>query len=547
MSGLKLGRLRSMLGGALHPAVRPLAEQATRGEIGRREFLRTAAFLGVTAASAKAFVGDLGLVGEAVAQGAPKQGGTLRFACSVMEMKDPALVTWAEPSNLYRNSLEFLAEVDADNVTQPYLAEGWKPSDDLKTWTFKLRPGVKWSNGDDFTVEDVEFNFKRWQAPDSKSPNKTSFAMVTKFEKLSDLEFRLTLDRAVLAIPEMLYAYTCPILHRKFDEMGSDWIKNPIGTGPFQMTEYKVSSIAKFKRRDGYWGKPAFLDEIQYIDLGTDIAAHVAALAAGQVDVLYRVTIAEIELVEKLPNVRLLRGKAAQTVVMRMQVDQKPFDDIRVRQAVCLAADNQKMLELAYRNRGVVGENHHVAPFQPEYFKLPPLKRDVAKAKALLAEAGYKDGIDLELVVGNTQGKWEQDASQVLQQALAEAGIRLKLNVMPAAQYWPIWDKVPFGVTFWAHRPLAVMTLDLAYRSGASWNESHFSDKNFDAALDKAMGIVNPRERSQAMEQVEKILQESCVIVQPFWADKFAAVSAKVNNHRPHPADYFRMDRVWMT
>ncbi|MFX8649029.1 ABC transporter substrate-binding protein, partial [Acinetobacter baumannii] len=88
---------------------------------------------------------------------------------------------------------------------------------------------------------------------------------------------------------------------------------------------------------------------------------------------------------------------------------------------------------LAYRNRGVVGENHHVAPFQPEYFKLPPLKRDVARAKALLAEAGYKDGIDLELVVGNTQGKWEQDASQVLQQALAEAGIRLKLNVMPAA------------------------------------------------------------------------------------------------------------------
>ncbi|MFX9193189.1 ABC transporter substrate-binding protein, partial [Acinetobacter baumannii] len=87
--------------------------------------------------------------GEAAAQGTPKPGGTLRFACSVMEMKDPALVTWAEPSNLYRNSLEFLAEVDADNVTQPYLAEGWKPSDDLKTWTFKLRPGVKWSNGDD--------------------------------------------------------------------------------------------------------------------------------------------------------------------------------------------------------------------------------------------------------------------------------------------------------------------------------------------------------------------------------------------------------------
>ena len=155
-----------------------------------------------------------------------------------------------------------------------------------------------------------------------------------------------------------------------------------------------------------------------------------------------------------------------------MKPAEKPFDDIRVRKAVVLAADNQKMLDIAVRGIGVVAENHHVAPFQPEYAKLPPLKRDVAEAKRLLAEAGYKDGIDLELTLGNTQGVWEQDTAQVLQQNLAEAGIRLKLNVIPAAQFWPIWTKVPFGMTYWAHRPLGVMTLDLAYRSGAAWNKS---------------------------------------------------------------------------
>jgi peptide/nickel transport system substrate-binding protein len=315
--------------------------------------------------------------------------------------------------------------------------------------------------------------------------------------------------------------------------------------------EYAVSRTARFQKRPDYWGKAdgnsALLDEIAYIDMGTDVAAHIAALAAGQVDVLYRVTIAEIDLVQKLPNVTLLKENAAQTLVLRMQADQKPFDDIRVRKAVVLAADNAKMLQLAYRGQGVVGENHHVAPFQPEYFKLPEVKRDVAAAKKLLADAGHTNGIDLELTLGNTQGKWEQDTAQVLQQSLAEAGIRLKLNVLPAAQYWPIWDKVPFGLTYWAHRPLAVMTLDLAYRSGAAWNESHFASKEFDAALDKAMAIVDPKARSKAMETVEKIIQDAAVMVQPYWPANFSAISNKVQGHRAHPAHYFRMDRVWLS
>jgi peptide/nickel transport system substrate-binding protein len=149
--------------------------------------------------------------------------------------------------------------------------------------------------------------------------------------------------------------------------------------------------------------------------------------------------------------------------------------------------------------------------------------------------------------LGNTQGKWEQDTAQVLQQSLAEAGIRLKLNVLPAAQYWPIWDKVPFGLTYWAHRPLAVMTLDLAYRSGAAWNESHGASNEFDAALDKAMAIVDPKARSKAMETVEKIIQDAAVMVQPYWPANFSAISNKVQGHRAHPAHYFRMDRVWLS
>lgn len=532
--------LRNNDGSPLHPAVADLQDQVLRGEIDRRGFLRTVAWLGVSVASAEALLGLSGCAPAAVTD--PR--GRLRFVCAVQQMTDPALTTWIEASNLYRNSLEFLTEVDADNITRPYLAESWKPSDDLKTWTFRLRPGVKWSNGDAFNADDVAFNFKRWTDPKSQSVNRTTFSIIDGFEKTDDLGFVLHLKRPVCSLPEQLYAYTCPIVHRRFEAEGGDWPKNPVGTGPFQLVGYEVSRSARFRRRPDYWGPPAAVEAIDYVDLGTDVATHVAALAAGQVDILYRVTIAEIDLVKRLPHARLLSGQAAHTLVMRMQSTQKPFDDKRVRQAVVAAADNAQMLKFAYRGQGVVGENHHVAPFQPDYGALPAPRRDLARARRLLAEAGHPNGIDLTLTLGNTQGRWEQDTAQILQQNCAEAGIRLKLNVIPAAEYWSIWDKTPFGLTYWSHRPLGVMLLDLAYRTGGDWNESRFANADFDQALDGAMAILDPKARGAAMAKAQKILQDEAVMVQPYWPLKFTAVSDRVRGHRVHPSDYFRMDRV---
>ena len=204
------------------------------------------------------------------------------------------------------------------------------------------------------------------------------------------------------------------------------------------------------------------------------------------------------------------------------------------------------MLRLAYRDFGVLGEHHHVAPFLPDYFRLPPVKRDVAGARRLLAEAGYPDGIDLTLALGNTQGRYEQDTAQVLQQNCAEAGIRLNLRVVPAAQYWTIWDKVPFGMTYWAHRPQGIMVLELAYRSGSAWNESRFANSSFDAALDRALGILDPRQRAAVMGECQRILQEQAVMVQAYFPKKFTVVGSRVRGFRADPQDYYRMDKVWL-
>lgn len=539
-------KLKNNGGGPLHPWVPQLAEMARRGRIGRRDFLRTTALLGVSVASAKAFLGgplDTFGVGPALAQ-TPKRGGKLRMAMQTQEITDPALYNWIEASDITRNVIEYLTEVDAENVVHPYLAESWSPSADLKTWTFKLRQGVKWSNGDDFTTDDVEANFKRWLDPASKSVNRTQFTGI-EFEKTGPHDFVLHLAKPKLSIPEELYAYTCAIVHRSFDQTGANFQKNPIGTGPYSLAQFNIGQRARVVRRDGYWGEAPFLDEIEYIDLGTNIQTQLAALAASQVDILYRITAADLDLAKRLPNVQILSVPSAMTVCLRMQMDNPPFDDINVRKAVVLAADNQKMLDFALRGQGLLGQNFHVASSQPEYFPMPPVKRDVAQAKELLGKSAWKER-SLEILVGNTQGPFEQDAAQILQQNLNEIGINLKLKVLPPSQYWPIWDKVPFGVTFWAHRPLGVMTLDLAYRSGAVWNETHFNVPEFDKALDNAIGIIDPGERSKAMQPVETILQEQAVMVQPFFVTKFTAASKKVQNFQMHPAEYFKMDKVWL-
>jgi peptide/nickel transport system substrate-binding protein len=552
-----LDALRNNDGSKLHPAARELTHDALRNVTDRRSVLRVLSWLGVSMVSARGVLGlparaaDVGAAGAAAPVAMrggvmPKSGGTLRFVCSIQQMTDPAATTWIEASNLFRNSVEFLTYVDTDNATHPYLAESWHPSEDLKTWDFKLQQGIRWSNGDPFTVADVAFNLNRWIAPSSKSPNRTTFAAITGVESLDDLRFRIHLSRPVCSLPEHLYAATCPILHRRFEEQGANWPRNPIGTGPFQLTDYHVSRIAVFKRRRDYWGQPAYLDEIRYLDLGTEIATHVAALAAGQVDALYRITISELDLVKRFPAMQLLSEPSAQTLVMRMQQDQKPFNDVRIRKAVVLSSDREQMLQLAYRNHGVLGEHHHVAPFHPDYFPLPPIKRDVAGARRLLVEAGYPNGIDITLALGNTQGRYEQDTAQVLQQNCAEAGIRLNLQVVPAAQYWTIWDKVPFGMTYWGHRPLGIMVLELAYRSGSVWNESHFANASFDAALDKALAILDPRQRAVAMGDAERILQQEAVMVQAYFAKKFTVVGAHVRGFRADPRDYYRMDGVWL-
>ncbi len=548
-----------------------------RGLINRREFVRFATLLGMAAGAAYAAAG---LTAPAMADGtlpfpavdpAAKRGGKLRVGQMVGRMQDPATYNWTEMANQTRPILEYLTMLGPDNVVRPMLAESWTPAADLKTWTLKVRAGVMWHNGEPLTAEHVAWNLRRWADPALGSSNLglSTFAALTELTGEKDAKgravrrpvpsaievldlrtLRLNLTQPVLSVAEDCAEYSTLIAHPSFKAPLSH---QPIGTGPYTLAELRVADRCILKRitktTDGkefrYWGGDVYLDEIHFFNYEQE--NQTAALASGDVDAIYELTVEQLELARSIPNARISSVETAQTLCCRMQVDVKPFNDIRVRRALVKAADNAGIKQLVFGEHGSVANNFHVAPIHPEYFPLPPIVRDVAGAKQLLREAGYDKGIDLTIVVGNNDGPWQQAACEALRDQVKEAGINLAIDVVPPTKYWEVWNKVPFGATSWSHRPLGTMALAEAYRSGASWNETHFSDPQFDQALAEAEATLDVAERKAKMQRVEQILRDAALMIQPFWRPVFVLASSKVHGYQAHPARQMQLTKVWMS
>jgi peptide/nickel transport system substrate-binding protein len=560
-----------------NPLLPALRDQLHRGLINRRAFVRLATLFGVAAGAAYAMAG---LAAPAMAGStlpfpavdpAAKRGGKLRVGQMVGRMQDPATYNWTEMANQTRPILEYLTMLGADNVVRPMLAESWTPSADLKTWTLKVRPGVMWHNGEPLTAEHVAWNLRRWADPGLGSSNLglSTFAALTELtgekdvkgravrkplpsavEVLDSHTVRLNLTQPVLSVAEDCAEYSTLIAHPSFRAPLSH---QPIGTGPYTLAELRVADRCILKRitrtTDGgefrYWGGDVYLDEIHFFNFEQE--NQTAALASGDVDAIYELTVEQLELARSIPNARISSVETAQTLCCRMQVDVKPFNDVRVRRALVKAADNAAIKQLVFGEHGSVANNFHVAPIHPEYFPLPPAVRDLAGARQLLREAGYDKGIDLTIVVGNNDGPWQQAACEALRDQVKEAGINLAIDVVPATKYWEVWNKVPFGATSWSHRPLGTMALAEAYRSGASWNETHFSDPQFDQALAEAEATLDVVQRKAKMQRVEQILRDAALMIQPFWRPVFVLASSKVHGYQAHPARQMQLTKVWMS
>ncbi len=526
------------------------------GTLDRREFLRLATLLGLSAAAAQALTGSAVSPARA-APAAP--GGTLRISMRVPDLRSPHTYSWAYDSNVARQVNDYLTRTGADNITRPWLLEGWKVSDDLKTWTLRLRKDVRWSNGDTLVADHVMWNFRRWLDPavgssilglmkgylleevdggapgaDGKKRKITRLWSENAIEKIDDHTIRLNLKAPQIAVPEHLFHYPALILH---PSEGGVWRKGAIGTGAFTIEDIQVGRRAVLVRREGYWGVGPHLDRLEFIDHGDEAQAALAALASRQVHGLYEASITQYAAIKRLAHVKLHVVETGQTAVARMQVTQRPFDDARVRKAMRLALDTEKLLKIGHLSLGQPGEHHHVSPSHPEYYRLPAMKQDIPAARRLLAAAGFPSGFKTEIACQKDPA-WELVTVQAMVEMWREIGVRVRINVMPSTQYWEIWTKAPFAFTRWTHRPLAVMLLALAYRTGVPWNESKYSNPRLDDLLNRAEGTLDLKARRRIMKDIEILMQEDGPIAQPLWRSVFTAMDKRVQGFELHPSQF---------
>ena len=537
-----------------------LLERMLRSGLTRRSLLRRG--VGVIGATSLAAISGLAyppswVAAQTTPAGPPKRGGTLRYANTdpLKPLSDPATVNSLGASDCVRFVADFLTHVDGKNLPHPYLLESLDASPDLKTWTLVLRQGPTFNTPTPRPIDsdDVIFNFKRWLDPKlgtSMTGLLSPYLDESGIEKVDSRTVRLNLKAPTNTLPYDLYHYAGAIVPREFE---GDFLKQPWGTGPFELVEYVAGEKFSVKARKNYWrqgadGQPLpYLDQVISIDVKSQSPAYVAGLVSDQFDVALGIDYSAYRtLKEQHPDIVLSRVRSAGTLLFRAHVDTKPFDDERVRLALKLCQDRKQIMELALSDTAFEGTDDFVAPeVDPAWYPLDPPKQDLERARSLLAEAGYPNGFETEMQYPSAP-EFIATASQVYAQQAKQIGVNIKLVPMPADSYWAKWTDWTFCAPYWSHRPLATMTLGLALRSGAAWNKSRYADKKFDALLDEATGTVSVDDRRNVYSKLQPYLREHGPFAEPLFNYALAGQTKRVQNFTPTAFRYGIFTNSWI-
>ncbi|MGF1501848.1 MAG: ABC transporter substrate-binding protein [Paracoccaceae bacterium] len=469
------------------------------------------------------------------ATAAPVEAQTLRlahpFGWGGSESLDPI-----SPVRFYELNQLIYSRLVRQNVEtgrpEPDLAEAWEATPDAKVWTFTLRDGVSFHDGSALTAEDVVFSLLRTQSETIDSPTKGVMGIIEAAEAVDDRTVKVTLKSSHADFPLLVMDYRIRIVSKAACGGDLDALcESGVGTGPFKLASLDVEGTSVLERFDEFWAGPAGVETVEIIAIA-DQEARIAALQAGQIDIVFSLTNQQKPLFANNPNFVMQSVPTGRWVGFAMNTTEEPFTDARVRKAMRMAVDRETMGQLVYGAGGYVVTCDHPVWSGDQYRAEIDCPQDIDGAKALLAEAGHADGLAVELFVSDiSEGAVRM--AEVYQAQVAEAGIDVALNLAPSDGYWTdTWMKEPFVATAWSQRP-ADQILNEAYRSGAAWNESFWTVSEFDAALDAAREELDFETRKELYGDLQRQLFEEGGTFIPVHLNSGRAFSAKISGLPP--------------
>lgn len=472
----------------------------------------------------------------------PKRGGSIRIAMAEGSSQD-TLNPWTY-TDIYMLSVGLathstLTEIAADGSLVGDAALSWEGSNGAKTWTFKLRPEVSFSDGRKLTADDVIASIKYHAGEESGSSMRSTAETIADYRKDGDDTVIFELIGPNADFPYLMADYHFLMLPLEDGQV--NW-RDYIGTGGYVLTDHDPGVRTLLTRRDDYWKSDrAWFDEIEILYVG-DVSARTNALQTGEMDIISRVDLKTINLLERMPNINVVEATGFLHYTFPMNTTAAPFDNKDLRLALKYGINREAMVQTILNGRGAIGNDHPIAPKMPYHDgSIEQRAYDPDKAKFHLKKAGY-DSIDISCSAADAAFSGAVDATVLYKEHLAPAGINLTVDRRPSDGYWSdVWMKKPFLASYWGGRPTCDWMFSTGYAADAKWNDTFWQNDRFNELLIKARGELDEALRAEMYGEMQRLVRDDGGALVWGFGNYIFATTNKIA-HGPEVASNWELD-----
>lgn len=491
-----------------------ITQDAKKGKLGRREFMRYAVAAGMTAPLAST------LWTSDVLAAAPKRGGRFRLGAhdgNTSDSHDPGTYLSFAQIQLAHTHRSYLTLITSENNLGPDMADSWSASPDASEWTFQLNKNASFHSGKAFTADDAIASLNHHRGEKSTSAAKALLADVVDIVKNNNHSITIKLTGGNADLPWLLTDYHIPIVPANSD--GSINWQGGDGAGPYKIVSHESGIGTKLVRHEGWHLEGAYFDEVEIIILN-DPNARQTALITGEVDAVTSLELKTLSLLKRNKNIEVDNVPSGSALTMPMLTDVAPFDNVDVRNALKYSIDRKEIIEKIAFGSAIPANDFHLSPSMPYWpDDIPQRQYDPDKAKSLLKKAGHEN-LKVAISVADSVYSGAVDMCTLYSQQAKAAGITIDVNRVPNDGFYAdVWLKHPWCLVQWGARPTPDVMFSLAYKDDAAWNESRWQNKRFNVLLRQAKSELDETKRATMYREMCTIARDDGGTVIPMFTN----------------------------